>query len=222
MMSTALESTSISAIWSASSALPGWLTSSASISTPSRLHQDGSSACSASMNAATPPFRWALATACSAIVVLPLDSGPNSSMIRPRGSPLPPRARSSERAPVEIPSTSMWRPFAQLHDRPGAERLLDLADRVVQCLLSPPTPPASTSVVPCRLATAIAPSFDRVSVRKNTIVASILGCGQGDATVFFPESGARASWAYAGPSGVSVEANVTTSPTRNVPADQVR
>ena len=128
------------------------------MSTPSRLHQDGSSACSASMNAATPPFRWALATACSAIVVLPLDSGPNSSMIRPRGSPLPPSARSSESAPVEIPSTSMWRPLAQLHDRPGAERLLDLADRVVQRLLPRPTPPACTSVDPCRLATAIAPS----------------------------------------------------------------
>ncbi len=109
-MSTALESTSISAICSASSALPGWLTRSASRSTPSRLHQAGSSACSASMNAATPPLRWAWATACSAIVVLPLDSGPNISMIRPRGSPLPPSARSSDNAPVEIPSTSMCEP----------------------------------------------------------------------------------------------------------------
>ena len=106
MMSTALDMTSISAIWSASSALPGWLTRSDSMFTPSRLHHDGSSACSASMKAATPPVRWASATACSAIVVLPLDSGPNSSMIRPRGSPLPPSARSSDSAPVEIPSTS--------------------------------------------------------------------------------------------------------------------
>ena len=62
------------------------------------------------MNAATPPFCWACATACKAIVVLPLDSGPNNSMIRPRGKPLPPSARSSDRAPVEIPSTSMWDP----------------------------------------------------------------------------------------------------------------
>ena len=75
MMSTASECTSISAIWSASSAEPGWLTSSDSMSTPSFLHHEGSSACSASMKAATPPFFWALAIACSAIVVLPLDSG---------------------------------------------------------------------------------------------------------------------------------------------------
>ena len=30
--------------------------------------------------------------------------------MRPRGKPLPPSARSSDRAPVEIPSTSMWDP----------------------------------------------------------------------------------------------------------------
>src|SRR5208337_2606094 len=89
-------------------------------------------------------------------------------------------------------------------------------------LVSADTVAGLSSVVPCRLATTIAPSFDPISVRKNTIVASIIGRGQGDATVFFPESGARASWAYAGPSGVSVEAKVITSPTRNVPADQVR
>ena len=46
------------------------------MSTPSALAYAGSSACSASMNAATPPAFCALATACSAIVVLPLDSGP--------------------------------------------------------------------------------------------------------------------------------------------------
>ena len=110
MMSSALHITSSSAICKASSALPGWLTSSSSMFTPSFLHQDGSRACSTSMNAATPPVRWAFATACRASVVLPLDSGPKISMIRPLGSPLPPRARSSERAPVPTPSTSMWLP----------------------------------------------------------------------------------------------------------------
>jgi len=39
------------------------------------------------MKAATPPFRWAEATAWSASVVLPLDSGPKISMMRPRGNP---------------------------------------------------------------------------------------------------------------------------------------
>ena len=47
--------------------------------------------------------------------------------------------------------------FTQLHDGPGAERLLDLAERVVQRLLLG-RQPGLPSVVPCRLATAIAPS----------------------------------------------------------------
>ena len=36
-------------------------------------------------------------------VVLPEDSGPKISTTRPRGMPRPPRARSSESAPVEMP-----------------------------------------------------------------------------------------------------------------------
>ena len=66
----------MSAISSACSPVSGWLTSNASVSTPSARAYSGSSACSASMNAAIPPARWALATACSAIVVLPEASGP--------------------------------------------------------------------------------------------------------------------------------------------------
>lgn len=66
----------MSAISSACSPVSGWETSSASVSTPSALAYSGSSACSASMNAAIPPAAWALATACSATVVLPEDSGP--------------------------------------------------------------------------------------------------------------------------------------------------
>jgi hypothetical protein len=31
-------------------------------------------------------------------------------MMRPRGQPLPPSAKSSDNAPEEIPSTSMWEP----------------------------------------------------------------------------------------------------------------
>jgi hypothetical protein len=44
-----------------------------------------------------------VATTVSASVVLPEDSGPKTSTIRPRGMPRPPSARSSERAPVEMP-----------------------------------------------------------------------------------------------------------------------
>ena len=76
MMSIAPERISMSAISSACSPVSGCETSSASVSTPSFLAYSGSSACSASMNAAMPPAFCALATACSASVVLPEDSGP--------------------------------------------------------------------------------------------------------------------------------------------------
>ena len=66
----------MSAISSACSPVSGWETSSWSMSTPSLRAYSGSSACSASMNAAMPPARWALAMACSVSVVLPEDSGP--------------------------------------------------------------------------------------------------------------------------------------------------
>ena len=54
------------------------------------------------MKAATPPVFWALATTVSASVVLPEDSGPKISMMRPRGRPRPPSARSRLSAPVAI------------------------------------------------------------------------------------------------------------------------
>ena len=108
MMSTAFDLISSSAICIASSPLVGWLTSRLSSEMPSFLAQLGSSACSASMKAAMPPARWAAATAWRASVVLPLDSGPNTSMMRPRGNPLPPRARSTERLPLEMPSIGAW------------------------------------------------------------------------------------------------------------------
>ena len=84
------------------------------------------------MKAAMPPAFWAWATTCNASVVLPLDSGPKISTIRPLGMPCPPRARSSDRLPVGIPS--IWRGTlaAQGHDGPFAELLLDLRQRVLQ------------------------------------------------------------------------------------------
>ena len=44
---------------------------------------------------------------CRARVVLPEDSGPYTSMMRPRGRPPMPSARSSPRLPVEMASTCM-------------------------------------------------------------------------------------------------------------------
>ena len=76
MMSSEPERISMSAISSACSPVSGWLTSSESVSTPSLRAYSGSSACSASMKAAMPPAFCALATAWSATVVLPDDSGP--------------------------------------------------------------------------------------------------------------------------------------------------
>src|SRR5580693_5933551 len=57
------------------------------------------------MNAAMPPAFWALATACSANDVLPDDSGPYISTMRPRGRPPKPSATSSAIEPVGITST---------------------------------------------------------------------------------------------------------------------
>src|SRR5262249_37630271 len=83
--------------------------------------------------------------------------GPNSSRIRPRGSPLPPSARSSDRAPVEIPSTSRWLPSPSFMIAPAPNdfsiELIALfsarSSAVWADLASPP---------PCRLATAVPPN----------------------------------------------------------------
>ncbi|GAI85783.1 unnamed protein product [marine sediment metagenome] len=61
MTSMELELISISVMLSACSPVSGWLTNMLLTSTPSLLAQVVSRACSASMNAATPPARWALA-----------------------------------------------------------------------------------------------------------------------------------------------------------------
>ena len=66
----------MSAISSACSPVSGCDTRSESMSTPSFLAYSGSSACSASMKAAMPPARCALAIAWRVRVVLPDDSGP--------------------------------------------------------------------------------------------------------------------------------------------------
>ena len=57
------------------------------------------------MKAQTPPRAWAWAMMWLTSVVLPEDSGPKISTMRPRGTPPMPSARSSARAPVGIAST---------------------------------------------------------------------------------------------------------------------
>ena len=57
------------------------------------------------MNAAIPPVFCTSAIACSAIVVLPDDSGPYTSTIRPFGYPPIPRAESIANDPEDTAST---------------------------------------------------------------------------------------------------------------------
>src|SRR6266404_9657265 len=57
------------------------------------------------MNAACPPSFCASAMMCSVIVVLPPDSGPKTSMTRPRGKPPTPSAASIDRHPLGITLT---------------------------------------------------------------------------------------------------------------------
>src|SRR5665811_1521792 len=57
------------------------------------------------MKAATPPRRCAPAMTCWQSVVLPDDSGPNTSVTRPRGMPPTPSARSRAIEPVGMKST---------------------------------------------------------------------------------------------------------------------
>ncbi len=74
--------------------------------------------------------RCARATTCRASVVLPLDSGPKISMMRPLGRPTPPRARSSDRLPVGMPW--IWRaatsPAPSGMMEPSPNGLFDLGD----------------------------------------------------------------------------------------------
>src|SRR6478735_3680898 len=60
------------------------------------------------MNATTPPRAWASARTCWQTVVLPDDSGPKISVMRPRGMPPTPSARSSAIEPVGIVSRTSF------------------------------------------------------------------------------------------------------------------
>ena len=104
--SSALERTRVSTIRSASSPELGCETSRSSRLTPSFLAYCGSSACSTSINAASPPRFCACAMIVRVSVVLPDDSGPKTSTTRPRGNPPTPSARSIKMLPVGMTSIS--------------------------------------------------------------------------------------------------------------------
>ena len=84
------------------------------------------------MNAQTPPSFWASARMWYISVVLPEDSGPKTSTMRPRGTPPMPSARSSDSAPVGIAWTFTRALVAHPHDGALAELALDLGQRALE------------------------------------------------------------------------------------------
>ena len=106
--STAPDLTIVSVISRACSPQSGCDMYKLSISTPIFLAYVGSRACSASMKPAMPPLFCISATICSATVVLPLDSGPNTSIILPLGIPPSPSAISRLSDPVGMTSIFMF------------------------------------------------------------------------------------------------------------------
>ena len=72
-------------------------------------------------------------------------------MIRPRGSPLPPRARSSDRAPVEMPSTSRWLPSPSFMIAPAPNVFSIWLMALFSAFVSADTAAGLTSVDPLSL-----------------------------------------------------------------------
>src|SRR5215470_7511753 len=104
----------------------------------------GSSACSASTNAAIPPAFCASAITWSVIVVFPEDSGPKTSITRPRGKPPTPSAASKEIAPVEmteIGTIASFEPSRMIDPLPNCfsicERARSIARDFSSAMLSP-------------------------------------------------------------------------------------
>ena len=126
----------MSTISRACSPVSGWETSSSSVSTPSFCAYSGSSACSASMNAAMPPGFCAFAMTCSASVVLPLSSPGRRSRRCGRAGSRRCRGRRrgrSSRWGSSRPGRAISSP--QAHDRALAELPLDLEERGLERLV---------------------------------------------------------------------------------------
>ena len=98
-----------------------------------RLAQVGSRACSASMKAATPPCFWALATACRATVVLPLDFRAEDLDDAAARQALAAQGDVEAQGPGgDARHVRGERIAAQLHDGAFAELLFDLGQGVFQ------------------------------------------------------------------------------------------
>ena len=133
--STAPLLTSISAICSASSALPGWLTRSDSMFTPSFLHHDGVQRVldvDERGHAADP---LGVGHGVQGQRRLAARLGAEQLDDPAPGQPLAAQRQVEREGAGRDPLDLHVAPLAHLHDRAGAERLLDLAERVVQRLL---------------------------------------------------------------------------------------
>src|SRR5215218_7309578 len=99
------------------------------------------------MNAATPPRFCASAMTCWQTVVLPDDSGPKISVIRPRGMPPTPSARSSAIEPVGIESTDCRSadPSFMIEPRPNCFSIARIAASTAR-----PRSPTALSALPLR------------------------------------------------------------------------
>ena len=113
----------------------------------------------------------------------------------PARQPLPPQRQVQRQGPRRDPLDFEVGPLPQLHDRAGAERFLDLADRVVQRL------GVGRHRRRLDLGRSLSLGHDNRSFMgicfctQEHYRSIIFRFGQGFATVFFPESGALASWA---------------------------
>ena len=105
------------------------------MSTPIRLHHAGSSACSASMNAATPSLRWACGHRVQCDCRLAARFRAEKLDHPSTGQPFSPERQVERQGPRRNPLDLHVGAFTQLHDGPCPERLLNLTERVVQGLL---------------------------------------------------------------------------------------
>ncbi len=114
----------------------GLETSNSSSLTPIFFAYSGSSACSASINAQMPPFFCASAIACKQSVVLPEDSGPKISKMRPRGYPPMPSAQSRPMEPEGIASTSTFAvsPSFIIASSPNLVLMSRIAASIADCI----------------------------------------------------------------------------------------
>src|SRR6476619_1191535 len=127
------------------------------------------------MKATTPPFFCASARTCWHSVVLPDDSGPKISVMRPRGMPPTPMARSRAIDPVGIASTCCLsdvpsfmiepRPNCFSMDRLAASTARDFSELALSVSRSTPLPSAPSLPVPVMVMPGFPPGSYRGPAR---------------------------------------------------------